>query len=134
MNPTEKKTTRTAPAAKKTPPKPAKAVETAGAPVVATETGPNALQRRRLMTGIVVSDKMNKTIVVKIDRRVRHGMYAKYVVKSRRYQAHDEKNEAKIGDLVCLIECRPMSKNKRWVLRQILRRANQSVIAAEANV
>ncbi len=91
----------------------------------------NGLQRRRSVVGIVVSDKMQKTIVVKVDRQVRHTLYKKYIEKSRRYKAHDEKNEAKIGDRVTLVESRPMSKEKRWVLQAITRRAGQ---APEANV
>src|SRR3954467_2080638 len=91
----------------------------------------NGLQRRRTMTGMVVSDKMTKTIVVTVDRRVRHGEYGKYIVLQTRYKAHDEKNEAKIGDQVTLVESKPISKNKRWVLQNIKRRAGQ---VAEANV
>jgi small subunit ribosomal protein S17 len=91
----------------------------------------NGLQRRRLIVGTVVSDKMQKTIVVKVDRRVRHTLYKKYVEKSRRYKAHDELNTAKVGDQVRLIESRPLSRDKRWVLQTIIRRAGQ---APEANV
>src|SRR5690349_960934 len=91
----------------------------------------NPLQKRRSVVGVVVSDKMQKTIVVKVDRQVRHSLYKKYVEKTRRYKAHDEKNEAKIGDRVTLIESRPLSREKRWVLQSILRRAGQ---APEANV
>lgn len=89
------------------------------------------LQKRRLVVGTVVSDKMQKTIVVKVDRQVRHSLYKKYVEKTRRYKAHDEKNEAKIGDRVSLVESRPLSREKRWVLKEILRRAGQ---APEVNV
>jgi small subunit ribosomal protein S17 len=91
----------------------------------------NPLQKRRAVVGTVVSDKMQKTIVVKVDRQVRHTMYKKYVERSRRYKAHDEKNEAKMGDRVTLVESRPLSKDKRWVLQAIVRRAGQ---APEANV
>src|SRR6185312_4252166 len=91
----------------------------------------NSLQKRRLVVGTVVSDKMQKTIVVKVDRQVRHSLYKKYVEKSRRYKAHDEKNEAKPGDRVELVESRPLSREKRWVLKTIIRRAGQ---APEANV
>ncbi len=91
----------------------------------------NPLQRRRAVVGTVVSDKMQKTIVVKVDRQVRHSLYKKYVEKSRRFKAHDEKNEAKVGDRVTLIESRPMSREKRWVLQSIIRRAGQ---APDANV
>ena len=91
----------------------------------------NRLERRKAVVGTVVSDKMQKTIVVKVDRRVRHGFYKKYVLRSQRYKAHDETNNAKIGDLVSLVESRPLSRDKRWVLREIIRRAEQSV---DANV
>lgn len=91
----------------------------------------NALQKRRTVVGVVVSDKMQKTIVVKVDRMVRHGLYKKYIEKSRRYKAHDEKNEAKVGDHVRLVESRPLSREKRWVLQTVLRRVGQ---APEANV
>jgi len=100
-----------------------KAVNTA--PVVA------GLQRRKEMTGTVVSNKMQKTIVVKIERRVRHSVYSKYVSSSRKFKAHDEKNEAKMGDIVTIIESRPLSRDKRWALQKIVRRAIQT---AEANV
>jgi small subunit ribosomal protein S17 len=80
---------------------------------------------RRELVGTVVSDKMQKTIVVKVDRRVRHGLYAKYVTNSRRFKAHDETNEARIGDLVVIVESRPLSRDKRWALKNIVRRAAQ---------
>ena len=91
----------------------------------------NPLERRKLVVGTVVSDKMQKTIVVKVDRRVRESLYKKYLVRSERYKAHDEKNEAKIGDRVELVASRPLSREKRWVLKTILRKAGQT---AEANV
>jgi small subunit ribosomal protein S17 len=87
--------------------------------------------RRRTMVGTVVSDKMQKTIVVKVDRRVRHDLYKKYVTKSRRYKAHDEKNTARVGDLVVVVEARPMSRDKRWALQRVVRRAGQTL---EVNV
>lgn len=87
--------------------------------------------RRRTMVGTVVSNKMQKTIVVKVDRRVRHDLYKKYVTKSRRYKAHDEKNTAKIGDLVVVVESRPLSRDKRWALQSVVRRAGQTL---EVNV
>src|SRR3954462_12091463 len=91
----------------------------------------NALQKRRGVVGTVVSDKMQKTIVVKVDRQVRHGLYQKYIEKTRRYKAHDEKNDAKVGDRVTLVESRPLSREKRWVLQSIVRRSGQ---APEINV
>lgn len=87
--------------------------------------------KRRVLEGIVVSDKMKKTIVVKVDRRVRDTMYKKYVVRSRRFKAHDEKNEAKMGDLVTIIEAKPLSREKRWALCSIVRRGAH---APEVNV
>lgn len=86
----------------------------------------NPLQKRRTMVGIVVSNKMQKTIVVRVDRQVKHGLYKKYVEKSRRYKVHDEKNDAKMGDRVRLVESRPLSREKRWVLQSIVRKAGQA--------
>ncbi len=91
----------------------------------------NALQKRRSVVGTVVSTKMQKTIVVQVDRQVRHSLYKKYIEKNRRHKAHDEKNEAQLGDRVSLVESRPISREKRWVLQSIIRRAVQ---APEANV
>jgi small subunit ribosomal protein S17 len=99
-------------------------------PTVSADTR-TPLQKRRTVEGVVVSDKMQKTIVVKVDRRVRHTLYKKYVVRSRRFKAHDETNDAKMGDRVVLVESRPMSREKRWVLQSVLRRAGQ---AQEVNV
>ncbi|MGE0614089.1 MAG: 30S ribosomal protein S17 [Bacteriovoracia bacterium] len=80
------------------------------------------------MVGIVVSDKMQKTIVVRIDRRVRDSFYNKYTVRSRKFKAHDEKNDAKTGDLVSLVESRPLSREKRWVLQSIIRRGSSAAL------
>ena len=82
-------------------------------------------RRRKQIVGKVVSDKMQKTIVVRVDRRVRHAVYSKYVVRSCRYKAHDENNAAKVGDIVSLIETQPLSRDKRWALREIIRKAFQ---------
>lgn len=108
-----------------------KAAPVKAKPAAAETETRNALQKRKVVVGVVVSDKMQKTIVVKVDRRVRDTLYKKYVVKSRRFKAHDEKNEAKIGDRVTLVESRALSRDKRWVLQAILRRAGQII---EANV
>ena len=80
-------------------------------------------QHRKVLTGLVVSDKMSKTIVVDVDRKVRHRLYKKYVTRSRKFKAHDEKGEAKVGDLVLIVESRPLSKHKRWALQKIVRKA-----------
>jgi small subunit ribosomal protein S17 len=75
---------------------------------------------RRLQVGVVVSDKMDKTVVVKVDRLVKHSLYSKYIKRSVKYKVHDENNSCKMGDRVQIIECRPMSKDKRWNLKQII--------------
>ena len=73
--------------------------------------------------GIVVSDKMDKTIVVRIDRIVRHPFYKKVITRSMKIKAHDEKNVAKIGDVVTIVQVRPLSKDKRWKLQTVLEKA-----------
>lgn len=75
---------------------------------------------RKTQTGVVVSDKMEKTIVVKVDRLVKHHIYNKYIKRSVKYKVHDENNSCKTGDRVLIIECRPLSKDKRWSLKQII--------------
>ena len=79
---------------------------------------------KRILQGVVVSDKMQKTIVVKVDRRVKHAQYLKYLTLSKKYKAHDEKGEAKVGDRVEIIESRPISRDKRWALRRVLERSS----------
>ena len=69
---------------------------------------------RRVMQGVVVSDKMDKTVTVKVERRVMHSLYKKFIRRSKKYSAHDENNACKVGDVVSIRECRPISKNKRW--------------------
>ena len=69
---------------------------------------------KRVMQGVVVSDKQDKTVTVLVERRVMHPLYKKYVKKSKKYAAHDEGNVCKVGDKVSIQECRPLSKNKRW--------------------
>ena len=69
---------------------------------------------RRVMQGVVVSDKMDKTVTVKVERRVMHPLYKKFIRRSKKYAAHDENNVCKTGDLVSIRECPPISKRKRW--------------------
>ena len=69
---------------------------------------------KRILQGTVVSDKMDKTIVVKVERRVMHPVYKKFVRKSKKYHAHDASNQFKAGDSVRIRECRPLSRTKRW--------------------
>jgi small subunit ribosomal protein S17 len=78
---------------------------------------------RKSRTGLVVSDKMDKTVVVAIERRVPHPVYGKMVTRTRRLKAHDEENSAKVGDTVRIVETRPLSKDKRWRLVEIMQRA-----------
>ena len=73
--------------------------------------------------GIVISNKMQKTIVVKLDRRIRHAKYGKFLTKTKKVKAHDETNQAKIGDLVQIVASRPISKDKRYALKSIIRKA-----------
>ena len=78
---------------------------------------------RKSRTGLVVSDKMEKTVVVAIQRRVPHPIYGKMVTHTKRLKAHDEENSAKVGDTVRIVETRPLSKDKRWRLVEIVDRA-----------
>lgn len=78
---------------------------------------------RKVKIGKVVSDKMEKTIVVAIETKVRHPLYGKTVNRTTKFKAHDENNEAKIGDIVEIMETRPLSKDKRWRLVQIVEKA-----------
>jgi small subunit ribosomal protein S17 len=79
--------------------------------------------KARTVTGRVVSDKMEKTITVLVERRVRHPMYGKYITKSSKLHAHDEKNECQIGDVVTVYETRPLSKTKTWALLRVEEKA-----------
>lgn len=81
--------------------------------------------KRKVMTGTVVSDKMQKTIVVSIERLVKHATYGKYVRRRNKFKVHDEKNEAKVGDVVRFMETRPMSKDKRWRLLDFVQRVER---------
>ena len=78
---------------------------------------------KKSFVGIVTSDKMDKTIVVSIDSKKMDRLYKKYVTRSKKCKAHDEKNDAHIGDTVKIVECRPLSKDKRWRLESIVERA-----------
>ncbi|MEO5374981.1 MAG: 30S ribosomal protein S17 [Alphaproteobacteria bacterium] len=69
---------------------------------------------RRILQGVVVSDKMDKTVVVKVERRVMHPVYKKFIQRSKKYAAHDEANKFKTGDVVRIRECRPLSRRKSW--------------------
>lgn len=77
----------------------------------------------KLLDGVVVSSAMDKTVVVSIQRLVKHGTYGKYVKRTKRCVAHDEKNSCSVGDLVRIVETRPLSKTKRWRVQSILTKA-----------
>ena len=84
-----------------------------------TETTAN----KRTLTGRVVSDKMNKTVTVLVERRVKHPLYGKIMTRSQKYHAHDEKGEFKMGDVVTIEECRPISKTKAWRVSKLVEKA-----------
>lgn len=79
--------------------------------------------RRQTLTGIVVSDKMDKTVTVAVERTIMHRLYKRFVKRTAKFAAHDEKNECKIGDRVVIVSSRPLSKNKRWRVSEIVERA-----------
>jgi len=89
-----------------------------------SELNQSSESRRRFLQGVVVSDKMNKTRVVQVRWRTKHAAYDKVVVKANKFKAHDEKNESKAGDTVSMMETRPLSKDKRWVIKEIVRKAS----------
>ena len=78
--------------------------------------------QRKTRVGSVVSDRMDKTIVVNIERRFAHPLYGKQVTRHKKYYAHDQENEARMGDVVRIVETRPLSKKKRWRLVEIVRK------------
>ena len=92
---------------------------------MAQTTGTTERGKRKILIGIVVSDKMEKTAVVSIERLVKHATYGKYVRRRNKFKVHDEKNECKIGDVVRFMETRPLSKDKRWRLIDFVQRAER---------
>ena len=90
--------------------------------------------RRKRREGVVVSNKMDKTVVVVVERLVRHAQYHKFLRQRERYKAHDEKNQCRVGDRVCIIETRPLSHDKRWAVQAILGRdegAGEALVGTE---
>ncbi|MFN0318159.1 MAG: 30S ribosomal protein S17 [Burkholderiales bacterium] len=90
----------------------------------ATSEATSAAIRRRL-TGRVVSDKMNKTVTVQVERKVKHPVFGKFVTRSGKYHAHDENNEFHPGDVVMIEECRPLSKTKAWRVVKLVEKAKE---------
>lgn len=78
---------------------------------------------RKVRVGSVVSDKMDKTVVIKVDRLVRHPVFKRIVRKTKKYKVHDEKNECRVGDSIKIIETKPLSKEKRWCMLEIIAKA-----------
>ena len=82
----------------------------------------DARSKRKIRTGLVISDKADKTVTVKVERHLSHPLYGKGVKRTKKYHAHDEKNEYKVGDTVRIMETRPVSKTKRWRVVELLER------------
>ena len=79
----------------------------------------------RTLSGLVVSDRMDKTITVRVERRVKHPVYGKFIRSSTKLHAHDGNNECRVGDSVTVVECRPLSKSKTWMLKSIDQRSRE---------
>ncbi len=93
------------------------------------ETAPSTSRpksRKRRLVGVVTSDKMDKTRVVLVERRLSHLKYSKYMTERKKYKAHDEKNEYKTGDRVIIVEARPLSREKRWRVEKLLDRPQEA--------
>ena len=85
----------------------------------------NEVKKRKTYIGEVISDKMDKTVVLAVTRRIAHAKYSKTIKRTTKFKVHDEKNECKVGDVVRFIETRPLSKEKRWKVLEIVEKANQ---------
>ncbi|MCS7279615.1 MAG: 30S ribosomal protein S17 [Thermodesulfobacteriaceae bacterium] len=83
------------------------------------------MNKRKRFVGMVVSDRMDKTVVVMVETLVKHPLYGKYIKRRKKYMAHDERNECKIGDKVLIEETRPLSRRKRWRVKEILERGKR---------
>ena len=93
---------------------------------------PAARRHQSLEVGRVVSRAGNKTIVVEVGRQVQHPMYERYVHRRKKFHVHDEKNECQVGDWIRFVECRPLSRHKRWRLREILQKATPVIPITDA--
>jgi len=93
------------------------------AEVATTETPETARGRQQALQGLVVSDKMDKTVVVAVERTIVHRLYQRYMKRTSKFAAHDEQNECKVGDRVVIVSSRPLSKSKRWRVKEIVERA-----------
>lgn len=86
------------------------------------------VSRGKRFVGSVVSDKMEKTVVVRVERLVRHPLYGKVLRRAKKYKAHDAENSCRVGDVVRIVESRPLSREKRWVVEEILKRAEAGAL------
>lgn len=95
-----------------------------------------AVRLKKQLVGVVISDKMDKTVVVRTDSRMVHPVYGKVITVSKKFSAHDEKNESKVGDQVRISQSRPLSKTKRWVVVETISKASQEVkpVKSEENI
>jgi small subunit ribosomal protein S17 len=84
-------------------------------------------ERRKRLMGRVMSNKMDKTVVVEVERLQRHSLYHKVLKKSKKFKAHDAYNSCQVGDVVRIVESRPLSKEKRWIVEEIVERADRSI-------
>jgi small subunit ribosomal protein S17 len=84
-----------------------------------------SLEQKMTRSGVVVSNKADKTVVVKVERKIQHPLYGRTVKQSKKYMAHDETNTCAIGDVVKIVECRPLSKQKRWMVLEIVQKAGE---------
>ena len=96
-----------------------------------TETANNQRSRRKTREGRVVSDKMVKTIVVRVNRRIAHPLYKKIITRFEKFHVHDEQDQARVGDVVRIMETRPLSKTKRWRLLEIVRHGELSTVKTQ---
>jgi small subunit ribosomal protein S17 len=89
-----------------------------------TQVTPSKTGRKNVKVGVVTSNKMSKTVVVSVERRVQHPLYRRTVTRTSKFLAHDEKNACTVGDMVSIVETRPLSRRKRWRLLEIIRKAS----------
>jgi small subunit ribosomal protein S17 len=86
---------------------------------------------RKKIVGVVVKDKMDKSVVIEVEKFLKHPKYHKYLRTKKRYKAHDESNACKVGDKVVLVETRPLSKDKRWLVKEIIKREEPAAVVLE---
>jgi small subunit ribosomal protein S17 len=89
---------------------------------------------KRILIGTVTSDKADKTVTVKVERKVRHPLYGKIIRRSKKYHAHDENNEYRVGDVVMIEECRPISKTKTWIVKDRVAEGKPKALEADLDV